>query len=63
MYEGLAIGGPRDGVKLTAQPDWDGRIAFYDRTPFHTPVQRHHPGRYKWDTALNTWVWYPHNPA
>ncbi|HZN70578.1 MAG TPA: hypothetical protein VFC00_02675 [Micromonosporaceae bacterium] len=44
MLDGIAVGGPRAGVKLTAPPGWPGRIKGYD-------------GHYFWDEAAHAWCW------
>lgn len=54
MWEGKAVGGPRDGVKVGAGPRWDGRVAKNEGKGTYWP------GRYKWDyEELHTWVWKP----
>lgn len=53
--DGVAIGGPRTGVRLTASPNWSGRVRYAGRTRDHTP--HYYPGNYVWNAALNTWVW------
>lgn len=42
---GKAIGGPRDGVLLTASLAWNGVI------------QGHLEHNYKWDNGRDAWVW------
>lgn len=55
MLMGRAVGGPRDGVRLTADRMWDGRI----RMPSRAGQGEHrdvnwHDGHYVWH---DTWVW------
>lgn len=64
LYEGKAIGGPRDGVKLSASLQWDGRIR--KQTKEGETTSTTYPGFYKWmDASLDefgsnyTWVWQP----
>ena len=47
MVTGKAIGGPRDGIKLTASQTWDG-IVMID-------LVRAHKGKYTWDGKNWTW--------
>jgi hypothetical protein len=54
VLTGIADGGPRHGVKLTAAPDWGGvvmRPSYERRTgaPYY-------PGKYVW--LGNKWVWW-----
>lgn len=53
LFEGIAQGGPRDGVKLSAPGRWGG-LVYYN----NGKGQMRHNGRYKWDADLNTWVWH-----
>lgn len=60
MYEGFAMGGPRDGVKLTAGARWDGRV----QTPEATAkVPKYFKGRYEWDWDFRAWVWHADKPV
>ena len=56
MYTSIAQGGPRDGIKLTCPPQWDGRVRVPTKTeqPVKIPW---YPGRYLWE-AWAGWVWY-----
>ncbi len=59
MLEGKAQGGPLAGVKVSAQPDWNGIIYYSQQVrAFTASVRKAHAGRYKWDTDVNTWVWW-----
>lgn len=59
--EGIAVGGPRHGVRLSAPISWDGLV----RKPGHTghTANSYYAGNYKWrynDEYGDTWVWvYP----
>lgn len=52
MYAGKAIGGPLDGVKLTAALSWDGRVRTSDAR-----VVDYHRGHYAWSKVRGTWCW------
>lgn len=58
METGVGVGGPRDGVRLTASTDWDGRVqkpgTFADGS-----VKRYYPGRYVWLSITSKWLWVP----
>lgn len=43
--EGIASGGPMDGIKLTANVNWNGR------------VEKDLNGRYCWDYVNERWAW------
>lgn len=45
MKTGRAIGGPYDGIILTASDHWVGVI------------RKHTDGRYEWSDTLHTWEW------
>lgn len=49
MLTGIASGGPRDNVKLSAPPLWDGIV--YKTTKGRSPYK----GRYVW--TKNKWKW------
>jgi len=55
MISGKAIGGPLDGVKVTAGVSWFGTI------PTHRlradALVRYYPGRYVWNIDKSCWVW------
>jgi hypothetical protein len=54
VFEGKGRGGPRDGIKLTAGPKWDGRVRLPGK---EMEVARTHfyPGFYKWTGT--DWLW------
>lgn len=58
MYEGRAVGGPRNGVKLSAGHSWDGIVyrATRQHDEYHS-MRRAHPGRYIWQATDGTWLW------
>lgn len=64
VLEGIAVGGPRNGVKLTAPFSWDGLV----KKPNQLGNQEHnfYPGKYKWEhhrpTDKYTWVWHFNEP-
>jgi hypothetical protein len=51
---GYAVGGPRDRVKLTASPRWDGLVI-----QKKTQGQRilYYSGYYIWSIETSKWVW------
>lgn len=56
VLTGRAVGGPRAGIKLTAQDDWNGLVSVQGKVC---------DGRYKWvawspeaGKRLSTWVWF-----
>lgn len=53
MLEGIAVGGPRAGIKLSAEDNWDGRIK--ERRQSDNKNPKYYPGRYVWDGE--TWRW------
>lgn len=72
LIDAMAVGGPRDGVKLSASRTWDGRIeipAKYEQSAHgHKPKfirSNWHPGKYVLklrfdkDTGVTyfEWVW------
>lgn len=58
METGIAIGGPRDGIKLSAELTWDGRIEKH--SGFNGGVvKKYYSGRYKWSAAVPGWCWQP----
>ena len=59
MLQSRALGGPRDGVKLTAGPSWNGRV----ETPQSTPkAPKYYGGRYVWDWDFQAWIWHADKP-
>ena len=73
MLEGKAKGGPRDGVKLSAPPRWDGRVRMPGSAANHNVTDpesmrvKFYQGHYDWKplrwTEVHTWVWVPHHVA
>ena len=64
MLTGVAKGGPRDGVKLSAGNLWDGRIALPQKASNsehgHEPKHpKYYLGWYKWNVFARTWIWHP----
>lgn len=59
MLTGKAVGGPRDGVRLSAGVSWDGRVAL-KREGNTGSSTLWHPGRYVWQDE--TWTWQPSEP-
>jgi hypothetical protein len=59
METGIGIGGPRDGVKLTAAVNWDGRVREPNQRDDEGAIKRYYPGRYRWSTIVPGWVWVP----
>ena len=43
--EGVAVGGPLDGIKIQGGRSWHGR------------VERDLSGRYVWNELRSTWIW------
>lgn len=58
MYEGVGVGGPRNGIKLSAGPTWDGRIKKKGNEN-KNDNGAYHRGRYIWDADLQVWEWFP----
>lgn len=57
MLTGIALGGPRHGVKLTAGPRWDGVVRHQQPGSMAAEAGLAYPGRYKFDFVIDTWVW------
>ncbi len=55
MYEGVAQGGPRDGVKLSAPLAWDGLVLM----KVTEGARHYYQGRYEWHRLNEHWVWKP----
>lgn len=55
LLTGVAIGGPRNNVKLMCPPRWNGRI---ERPRNASGPITYYPGRYVWDEDFKTWIWY-----
>lgn len=56
MLIGKALGGPRAGVKLAAERNWDGIVMQPMR---NNRAQKFYSGRYRWDSTLQIWKWNP----
>lgn len=57
MYTSIAVGGPRDALRLTAPGSWDGIIR-KPHMPAHGLSRRFfYPGRYLWISSTG-WVWH-----
>lgn len=54
MYRGIARGGPRDSIKLTASLGWDGLITRSDRS--------YYSGKYVWSFRKFEWIWVGDKP-
>lgn len=52
MLKGRAIGGPLEGVKLSAPEGWDGLVKNGDGR-----FDKYHNGYYLWSVVRQTWVW------
>jgi len=59
MYTAKARGGPRDGVKLSAGPEWDGAV----RKPQQRNNVTYYPGRYKFNPIAWHWDWFADTAA
>jgi len=55
MLHSLAIGGPLDGVKLSADDTWNGRVRLSNAPKNQDGPEAYHPGHYYW--RENAWVW------
>lgn len=55
MLTGVAVGGPRDGIKLSAGVGWTGHVR--DRRVVKPGSSKviNFPGRYIW--CDGTWIW------
>lgn len=56
VFESRAIGGPLDGVKITAQLNWNGSIKNNKQSSNNSIVA--YPGHYRWSTIRNAWIWH-----
>jgi hypothetical protein len=58
LITGIALGGPRHGVKLSAPPTWNGIVR---RSSFKNPGTPEsgtpYPGRYRYDPKADVWLW------
>lgn len=62
LYEAIAVGGPRDGVKLTAQANWDGRVRYPAAANSGAQGSRYeYPGNYVYRIRQSdnrpVWLW------
>lgn len=58
MVEGRAVGGPRDGIMLTASPNWDGRVQRSGKARQHNTTElQYYDGYYKWHDINGVWKW------
>lgn len=65
VYEGRAVGGPLDRVKLTAQASWNGRIPkekSVNKAREHVIGVPMYPGHYTFDMHIGKWVWIWDSP-
>lgn len=57
-----AVGGPRDGVRITADQNWDGYVLKPARDRNRAAVFSY-PGKYVWQALVDRdaygWVWVP----
>lgn len=75
MLEGIAKGGPRNGIRLSASPRWDGRVRKPTSKLNHGVTDPEsmrvsfYQGHYVWKpvstppTFYETWVWITHQVA
>lgn len=70
MHTGVAVGGPRNRVKLSAPLSWNGRIKIPSKDGLESTLTDY-PGYYNWQTLPGsdfedvisvTWVWIPSEP-
>lgn len=54
MYEGIARGGPRDRIKLTAGARWDGRVKLPGKE-MEGKATHFYEGYYQWTGS--DWLW------
>lgn len=57
-YLGVALGGPRHGIRLDAGEHWDGRIKLPHAWEFSTKDTAYYPGYYAWSSYRKAWVWH-----
>lgn len=55
LRESRAVGGPLDGIKLAAEPRWNGRVPI--RRTGESSVVRYHDGHYRWSESRQVWEW------
>lgn len=59
MLEGIAVGGPRNGVRLMAPATWNGQIRLPEpKAMVAESGSRMYPGRYIFDDVAGTWIWH-----
>lgn len=64
LLSGIAVGGPRDGVKIDAPVGWNGKI----KKPNHSGVRTEdlYKGYYNWEFVeyykTYSWVWHTDQP-
>ena len=62
---GIAIGGPRDRVKLSCPMSWHGKIVrpnmshIVDDSGCSIRKDAYYDGHYVWSLQEHTWVWEP----
>lgn len=61
MYQAVARGGPRDGIRLTAPLDWDGRVMRPTKLSNGKP-EGYYVGNYVFNVDTFTWDWYTVQP-
>lgn len=57
LITGVAVGGPRNGVKLSASSAWNGVVRKNVKDASSPDSGEPYPGRYVFDIRLNSWVW------
>lgn len=55
LLSGKCVGGPSDGVTVSAPGTWDGKIKKITRRG--SALVRYHPGHYEWN--VDCWQWVP----
>jgi hypothetical protein len=53
ILDGIAVGGPRNGVRLTASGRWNGIVRK------GSALAEMYPGHYEFDPDAGIWVWHP----
>lgn len=57
LITGIGIGGPRNGVKLSAPPTWNGMVRKNPKNSNSPDTGDPYPGRYVYDPVVDAWVW------
>lgn len=57
LWVGMATGGPRNGVKLSAPASWNGRVRNQSKDSSSTESGEFYPGRYFYDPHAAVWYW------